>query len=119
MLSHNQTKQGNWPTFPYAQREGLSCLITPGLSKDIRCHVWPYFSKVANHQIRHQATHKVGCPPVDCIWSVQSSTGVCVGMYGLTYSLYHPQGWMDERCFRPLLCTVKAELGRGQPGLMR
>ena len=29
------------------------------------------------------------------------------------------EGWMDERCFRPLLCTVKAELGRGQPGLMR
>ena len=28
------------------------------------------------------------------------------------------KGWMDERCFRPLLCTVKAELGRGQPGLM-
>ena len=28
-------------------------------------------------------------------------------------------GWMDERCFRPLLCTVKAELGRGKPGLMR
>ena len=27
--------------------------------------------------------------------------------------------WTDERCFRPLLCTVKAELGRGQPGLMR
>ena len=26
---------------------------------------------------------------------------------------------MDERCFRPLLCTVKAELGWGQPGLMR
>ena len=23
-------------------------------------------------------------------------------------------GWMDERCFRPLLCTVKAELGRSQ-----
>ena len=23
------------------------------------------------------------------------------------------KGWMDERCFRPLLCTVKAELGRG------
>ena len=29
------------------------------------------------------------------------------------------KGWMDEQCFRPLLCTVKAELGRGQPGLMR
>ena len=26
---------------------------------------------------------------------------------------------MDERCFRPVLCTVKAELGRGQPGLRR
>ena len=25
-------------------------------------------------------------------------------------------GWMDERCFRTLFCTVKAELGRGQPG---
>ena len=22
---------------------GLCCLMTPGLSKDIRCHVWPYF----------------------------------------------------------------------------
>ena len=28
-------------------------------------------------------------------------------------------GWMDERCFRPLFCTIKTELGRGQPGLMR
>ena len=26
---------------------------------------------------------------------------------------------MNERCFRPLFCTVKAELGRGQSGLMR
>ena len=25
------------------------------------------------------------------------------------------KGWMDERCFRPLLCTIKAELGWGQP----
>ena len=23
----------------------LGCLLTPGLSKDIRCHVWPYYSK--------------------------------------------------------------------------
>ena len=29
----------------------------------------------------------------------------------------HRDGWMDERCFRPLFCTIKAELGRGQPGL--
>ena len=26
------------------------------------------FSKLANHQIRHQARHKVGCQPGDCIW---------------------------------------------------
>ena len=26
---------------------------------------------------------------------------------------------MDERCLRPHFCTIKAELGRGQPGLMR
>ena len=34
----------------------------------------------------------MGCQPGDCIWSLHSSSGVCVGMYGLTYSLYHPQG---------------------------
>ena len=61
-----------------------------GLSNDIQCHVLPYFSKFANHQIKHQATHKVGCQPGDCIWSLESSSGVCVGIYGLTYSLYHP-----------------------------
>ena len=49
-------------------------------------------SKLANHQIRHQATHKVGCRPGDCIWSLQSSSGVCTGMKELTYSLYHPRG---------------------------
>ena len=45
---------------------GLCCLMTPGLSKDIQCHVWPYFLEArANQQIRHQATHKVGCQPGD------------------------------------------------------
>ena len=24
--------------------------------------------ELANHQIRHQTTHKVGCPPGDCIY---------------------------------------------------
>ena len=37
--------------------------MAPGLSKDIQCHVWQYFSKLANHQIRHQATHK-DCQPM-------------------------------------------------------
>ena len=50
------------------------------------------FSKLANHQIRHQATHKVGCQPGACIWSLQYSSGVCLGMYGLTYSRITPEG---------------------------
>ena len=57
---------------------GLCCLMTPGLSKDIRCHVRPwhtFFSKIANHQIRHQATDKVGCRPGDCIWSLNVPPG--------------------------------------------
>ena len=45
---------------------GFCCLMTPGLSKDIRCHVWPYFLWAsANQQIRHEATHKVGSQPGD------------------------------------------------------
>ena len=32
---------------------------------------------------------------------------------------YSVVGWMDECFFRPLLCTIKAKLGRGQPGLLR
>ena len=36
--------------------------------------------------------YNVGCQPGDCIWSVQFSSGVYVGIYGLTYSLYHPRG---------------------------
>ena len=47
---------------------------------------------LTNHQIRHQAAHKVDCQPGDCIWSLQSSSWICVGIYGLTYSLYHPRG---------------------------
>ena len=67
--------------------------MTTGLSKDIRCHVCDHtLSKLANHQIRQQATHKVGCQPGKCIWFLQSSSGVYVDMYGLTYSLYRPRG---------------------------
>ena len=50
------------------------------------------FYKLANAQIRHKATHRVGCQPGDSIWLLQSSSWVCVGIYGLTYSLYHPRG---------------------------
>ena len=30
------------------------------------------FSKLAHHQIRHQATHKLECQPGDCMWSLYS-----------------------------------------------
>ena len=33
------------------------------------------FPKLANHQTRHQATHKVGCQPGDCIWSLNLPQG--------------------------------------------
>ena len=35
-------------------------------------------SELANHQIRLQATHKVGCPPGDCIWSPWGIVWVCM-----------------------------------------
>ena len=56
--------------------------MTPDLSKDIQCHVWPYFSKLSNQQIRHQATHKVGCQASDCIWSLYSFSW---GLYGYVW----------------------------------
>ena len=52
-------------------------------------------------------------------------SAVCIHVMSITFSWIegHSQklmdGWMDEGCFRPLLCTVKAELVRGQTGLMR
>ena len=86
----------------------LCCLMTPGLSKDIGCRVWSYFSKLANHQIRHQATHKVSCQPGDCIWSFQYSFGVWVNIhvYGLTYSLMTLEGNMRRWLERNLHETV-------------
>ena len=67
------------------------------------------FCKLANYQIGHQATHKVCCRPGDCICSLQSSSGVCVGTYGLTYSLYHPRGCsllvMTSTIFFNMKCT--------------
>ena len=35
----------------------------------------------------------VGCQPGDFAYDhFQTSSGLCVGIYGLTYSLYHPEG---------------------------
>ena len=43
------------------------------------------FSKLTNHQIRNQATHKVGCQPGDCILHFSLSTGQDKGCL--------PNGW--------------------------
>ena len=71
------------------------------------------FSELANHQLRHLATHKVGCQSGDCIWSLRFSSGVCVGTYGLTYSLYHPRGLCSVCCeyqltLKVLVATIDA-----------
>ena len=53
-----------------------------------------HFSVLANHQVRHQATHNVGCQPGDCRGPVNLPQGfvwTCI-MYELTYSLYHTCG---------------------------
>ena len=61
------------------------------------------FSEHANHQIGHQDTHIVGCQPGHCIWSLHSSSGVCAGMYGLTYSFYHHEGPFSRRYLRMMM----------------
>ena len=80
----------------------LCSLMAPGLSEYIRCHVWPYFLELANHQIRHQATHKVGCQPGDCIWLFKFSSGVCVGMYGLTLTVLNFWKFTSYCTLKPL-----------------
>ena len=53
----------------------------------------------------------MGCQPCDCIWSLQFSSGVCVGIYWITYSLYHPGGTHPDVLFEIVnLCWVLGEL---------
>ena len=44
----------------------LCCSMTPDRTFGVMYE--HNFSKVANHHIRYQARHKVGCQPGDCIW---------------------------------------------------
>ena len=61
---------GFWCLLCFTTVESLvlvwAVLMTPGRSQDIRCHVWPYFSKLCKSP--DQATRKVGCQSGDCIW---------------------------------------------------
>ena len=46
---------------------------------------------IFNHQIRHKTTSEKGSQPGDFKYDhFQSSTEICVDMYGLKHSFYHP-----------------------------
>ena len=46
--------------------------------------------QIADHLIRHQAVKLSVC---DCKWPFHLPKGLCIGMFGLTYSLYTPEGY--------------------------
>ena len=82
------------------------------------------FSKLANRQIRHQTTHtyKVDSQPGDSIWSLESSSGVYVGMYGLTNSLITPEGFcyiVTKRLLARILKCTKLKTWISQTGYYR
>ena len=54
--------------------------------------IFSFFFRIASHQIRHEATCKVGCQTGGCRWPLWSSKGVCLSVHGSTYSLYPPWG---------------------------
>ena len=84
----------------------LCCLMTLGLNMDIQCYVWTIlFPILANHQIRHQASHREGCQPGNCRWSLYLPRGfvwVCMGWH--TYFIT-PEG-TRTRIRKQLTCTV-------------
>ena len=56
------------------------------------------FSKLVNHKIKHQATHKVGCQPGDCIWSFKFSSEVHMRGYGWVNILTLLPPRVDSKC---------------------
>ena len=66
--------------------------MTSVLSKDILCHVWPYFFlnlQITRSDIRPHIQWAVSLVIVHGHFNLPQ--GGCMGMYGLTYSLYHPR----------------------------
>ena len=52
--------------FDPSVKVSLCCLLTPGLSKDFQCHVWPYYFCICEIiQVGHQATSEKGGQPGD------------------------------------------------------
>ena len=70
---------------------GMCCLMTPGLSKDIRCHVWPYF-----FFLNLQITRSDIRPHIKLAVNLMIANGhfnLPLGfVWVITYSLYHPRG---------------------------
>ena len=80
----------------------LCCLMTPGLSKNIQHHAWPFSAlclQITISDIRSQVKRAVSlviangqfdlpCQPCNCRCPLWSSSGVCVVMHRIMYSLY-------------------------------
>ena len=87
-----------WTISMYLSQNELSFVLFNDIwsQLDIQCHVWSYSH---TYQSRHQNGLSAWWLH---IWPLQSSPGVCVGMYGLTYSLYHPRGFMNGKLLTEL-----------------
>ena len=72
------------------------------------------FSKLANHQSRHQATHKVGCQPGDCIIMATSIflKGLCRYVW-VNMLIYHSRG--DPTFRRGTVLVLRYLLSRKCP----
>ena len=67
--------------------------MTPGLSKDIWCHVRPY-DFLCLHFMKSDSRPQVKWAVILVITYghyTKSSSYVCEDMHGLAYTLYHPQ----------------------------
>ena len=83
------------PHIKWAARLVILHMVTSVFLKGLLCvgvYGLPYsFLCLQNYRIRHQPMHNIGCQPSDCRWQIVICR-VCLGMYGLTYSLYYPEG---------------------------
>ena len=65
--------------------------MTPGLSKDIRCHVWPYFPSTCKWK-RPEIQHIKRAVSLVIAYDHHNLPQRFVWVDGLTYLLYRPQG---------------------------
>ena len=104
----------------------LSLLARPILILSKIMNTLSLHHEIANSNNDQDEVHKMlphNLPLLDltCIIVVIESvhTRLLLVLEVKVISVVTEDGWMDERCFRPLFCSIKAELGLGQEGLMR